>query len=144
LRAASQTKKGRNLPESNLDIVRAGVDAWNRRDSEAAIGFLAPDAELIPMRAVFEGTVYRGAEGFKALLADMSEDWEDFRLETDELREIDDSRVLVLGRIQGRGKASGVEVDAPAAWVCNLRDGKVTKVQFYASEDTALDDLQLD
>jgi ketosteroid isomerase-like protein len=132
------------LPESNVEIVRAGVDAWNRRDISAVIEFLHADAELIPMRAVFEGTVYRGADGLKAFLKDMSDDWEDFRLEPDELREIDDSRVLVLGRIQGRGKASGIDFEAPAAWVCELRDGKVARVQFYAHEEAARDDLGLD
>jgi ketosteroid isomerase-like protein len=132
------------MSESNLEIVRSGLDAWNRQDYEAAIGFLHADVELVPMRAVFEGMVYRGADGFREFLDDMSEDWEDFRLEPDELREIDDARVLVLGRIQGRGKASGMEFEAPAAWVCELQDGKVTKVQFYAHEEAAQDDLGLE
>jgi ketosteroid isomerase-like protein len=132
------------LPESNVEIVRAGIDAWNRRDVSAALEFLHDDAELIPMRAVFEGTVYRGADGFKALLDDMSDDWEDFSLEADEVRDIDDSHVLVLGRILGRGKASGMEIEAPAAWVCEFRDRKVAKVQFYAHEEAARDDLGLD
>ena len=35
--------------------MRAGIDAWNRRDVSAAVEFLHDDAELIPMRAVFEG-----------------------------------------------------------------------------------------
>lgn len=124
--------------------MRAGIDAWNRRDVSAAIEFLHEDAELIPMRAVFEGTVYRGPDGFKVLLSDMSDDWEDFSLEADEVREIDDSRVLVLGRILGRGRASGMEIEAPAAWVCELRDEKVTRVQFYAHEEAARGDLGLD
>jgi ketosteroid isomerase-like protein len=132
------------MSESNLEIVRSGLDAWNRRDYEAAIGFLHAEVELVPMRAVFEGMVYRGADGFREFLDDMSEDWEDFRLEPDELREIDDARVLVLGRIQGRGKASGMEFEAPAAWVCEMQDGKVTKVQFYAHEEAAQDDLGLE
>lgn len=127
-----------------MEIVRAGIDAWNRRDVSAAVEFLHDDAELIPMRAVFEGTVYRGPDGFKDLLTDMSEDWDDFSLEADEVRDIDDSRVLVLGRILGRGKASGTEIEAPAAWVCDFRDRKVAKVQFYAHEDAARDDLGLD
>jgi hypothetical protein len=74
----------------------------------------------------------------------MSDDWEDFSLEADEVRDIDDARVLVLGRILGRGKASGMDIEAPAAWVCELREGKVSKVQFYAHEDAARGDLGLD
>ena len=132
------------MPESNVEIVRTGLDAWNRRDVEAIGDVLDSDAELVPMRAVFEGTVYRGVDGLKSLLKDMSEDWEDFHIEADELREIDESRVLILGRMQGRGRASGMEIEAPAAWVCDLREGKVTRVQFYAHEEAARDDLALD
>jgi ketosteroid isomerase-like protein len=132
------------MPESHVEIVKIGLDAWNRRDIDAVIEILHHDAELIPMRAVFEGTVYHGTGGFRTFLRDMGEEWENFRLEPDEFRELDDARVLVLGRLQGRGKASGVEFDTPAAWVCELRDGKVAKVQFYAHEDAARDDLGLD
>ena len=124
--------------------MRAGLDAWNRRDVEAIRDVLDSDAELVPMRAVFEGTVYRGGDGLKSLLKDMSEDWEDFHIEPDELREIDESRVLILGRMQGRGKTSGMEIEAPAAWVCELREGKVTRVQFYAHEEAAREDIGLD
>jgi ketosteroid isomerase-like protein len=125
----------------NVEIVEAGLDAWNGRDVAAVIELLDDDAELVPMRAVFEGTVYRGKDGFSAFLQDISEEWEDFRIDPDEVREIDDSRVLVLGRLRGRGKASGVEFEAPAAWVCELRAGKVTRVQFYAHEEAAREDL---
>jgi ketosteroid isomerase-like protein len=132
------------MSESNVEIVRAGLDAWNRRDITAVVEVLHEDAELLPMRAVFEGSVYRGAEGFKAFLKDMNEEWEGFHIEPDEFREIDDQRVLVLGRLLGRGKASGMDFEAPAAWVCELRDGKVAKVQFYAHEEAARDELGLD
>jgi ketosteroid isomerase-like protein len=124
--------------------VRAGLDAWNRRDVAAVLEVLDPDAELLPMRAVLEGAVYRGHEGFRTFMKDMGEDWEHFRLEPDDLQEIDDSRVLVLGRVHGRGRASGMEIEAPAAWVCDLREGKVRRVKFYADEDAARDDLGID
>jgi ketosteroid isomerase-like protein len=133
-----------NSQESNVEIVRAGLDAWNRRDVAAVIEILDPDAELVPMRAVLEGTVYRGPKGFQTFLQDMGEDWEHFHLEPDDFRAIDETRVLVLGRVLGRGRASGMDVEAPAAWVCELHDGKVTRVQFYANPEAAQADLGLD
>jgi ketosteroid isomerase-like protein len=133
-----------NSRESNVEIVRAGLDAWNRRDVPAVLQILDPDAELLPMRAVLEGAVYRGPEGFQAFLEDMREDWEQFRLEPDDFQAVDDSRVLVLGRVIGRGRASGMDVEAPAAWLCELRAGKVTRVQFYTNQEAASEDLRLD
>jgi ketosteroid isomerase-like protein len=128
------------VPESNLEIVRAGLDAWNRRDVDAVLEVLHPEAELHPMRAVLEGNVYRGAEGFKTFAKDMREDWEEFQLEPERFEEMDDSRVLVLGRVHGRGRASGMDIEAAAAWVCELRDGRVTRVQAYANEEAARED----
>jgi ketosteroid isomerase-like protein len=125
------------VSQSNVEIVRGGLDAWNRRDVDAVLQVLHPEAELHPMKAVLEGTVYRGAEGFKAFNRDMAEDWESFHLEGNEFRDLDDSTVLVLGTVHGRA-ASGMDIEAPAAWVCRLVDGKVTRVQFYADEAAAL------
>ena len=36
--------------------------------------------------------------------------WEDFRVEPEEYRELDDERVLVLSHFRGRGKTSGLDV----------------------------------
>jgi ketosteroid isomerase-like protein len=38
-----------------------------------------------------------------------------------------------------RGRASGVALDAPAAWLCDLRDGRVSKVRFFADSAAALE-----
>src|SRR5438105_2900015 len=55
--------------------------------------------------------------------------WEDLRIKTDEYRELDDERVLVLAQLTGRGKTSGVElgqVGTQGARLFHLRGGKVT------------------
>jgi len=118
-------------------IVTTALDAYNRRDIAAVLEFLHPEVELRTVRAVLEGSVYRGHDGFKQFLRDMEEDWREFSLELDDLSDVGGGRVLVLGRLRALGRASGVELDAPAAWVCSLRDGKVAGVDFYADEQAA-------
>lgn len=44
----------------NVEIMRAAMEAFNRRDGEGLGAFLAKDAEIVPVRAALEGTVYRG------------------------------------------------------------------------------------
>src|SRR2546425_2656359 len=94
---------------TNLEVVRSGLDAYNRRDWRGVQETLHPEVELFPIRAVFEGTPYRGYEGFQQFLADTAEDWEDFGLEGEELHELEGDRVLVVANFRARGKASGVE-----------------------------------
>jgi ketosteroid isomerase-like protein len=118
------------MGQENVEIVRAAAEAYERRDIPNVLDALDPDVELFPARAVLEGEAYRGHEGFKRFLEDMSEDWEEFTAHPEEYRELEDGRVLVLGRFSGRGR-SGVEIDAPAAWTSELSAGKIVRLRFY-------------
>jgi ketosteroid isomerase-like protein len=51
--------------------------------------------------------------------------------------------VLVVGRFHVRGRASGMDVETPGAWVTEVQDGKIVHVRFYADEAAALDELGL-
>jgi ketosteroid isomerase-like protein len=35
-----------------------------------------------------------------------------------------------------------MDIEAGAAWICELRDAKVTRVQFYANEAAAREDIK--
>jgi ketosteroid isomerase-like protein len=124
--------------ERTIEGLREGVEAFNRRDVDGAMAPLDPDVELVPLRAVLEGGSYHGAEGLRKLLEDLGDDWERFNLRADEFLPIGNDRVLVMGNVRARGKASGVEVDYAAAWLCYLRAGKVVRVRFYSDREQAL------
>jgi ketosteroid isomerase-like protein len=51
--------------------------------------------------------------------------------------------VLVLGRVGGRGKSSGVEVSQRRASLFHIREGKVAKLVTYWDIDRAFADLGL-
>ena len=65
----------------------------------------------------------------------------------EEVRALDDERVLVLGHGSGRGKASGVELDA-AQWqvaaLYQVRDGKVIRHVAYLDRADAFAELGLE
>jgi hypothetical protein len=70
--------------------------------------------------------------------------WEQFRVEVDDFRELDDERVLVLNHFSGRGKTSGLElgqVRSRGASVWHVREGRVKRLVVYWSRDRALSDL---
>jgi ketosteroid isomerase-like protein len=125
------------VSERNLDLVREGVNAWNERDTGRLLELLDPDVELVPMRARLEGGRYTGHAGMLQMMRDTAEDWEGARVEIEELRDLGDS-VLVLGRFQAKGRASGVDLDMPAAWISDLTDGRVTRMRAFPNRDEAI------
>jgi ketosteroid isomerase-like protein len=125
------------MSANDLETIRAGVAALNRGDVEGIAETLAPDVELVPLRAMLDGSVYRGHEGVRRWLADMEEDWTRFELGLDDLRELSPGRVLVQATMRLRGR-SGVALDSQAAWLCDLADGQVKRIQFFTDADAAL------
>jgi ketosteroid isomerase-like protein len=47
-------------------------------------------------------------------------------------------RVLCLGRMEGRGRGSGVPVDAPLGAIFEFRDDKISRMRAYLDHDEAL------
>jgi ketosteroid isomerase-like protein len=125
------------MSEKDLEIIRAGVEALNRGDVGGLEAALDPDVELVPLRAVLDGTVYRGHEGMRRWLADIGEDWTRYELQLAALKELKSGQVLVEATMRLRGR-SGVAVDSPAAWLCELRGGRVSRIRFFADAETAL------
>lgn len=123
--------------------MRAAIEAFNRRDGEGFGAFLTNDAEIVPVRAALEGTVYRGPHAAAQYCAAVEESWENLRWEVEEIRD-GGSWVLALGRIQGQGRGSGVAIDARGAWLARFRDGSVTHFRTYPDRSLALEAVGLE
>ena len=127
----------------NVQQVQRMAETFNRRDLEALLDVIDPDVEWIPIMATLEGRVYRGHEGMRQWLDDLSTDWEVFETHQEEFREIGD-RVLVFGRWRARARSSGVELEnEPASWVIDLKDGKVVRLQTYTDRREAVEAVGL-
>ena len=120
------------MSEENVESMRAVIEAFNRRDAEALKALLSPDAQVVPIRAAIEDTVYRGPDAAEQWIAAIDESWEELRVELTEAREAGD-RVLGLGRIRGQGRESGAPIDVEAAAVAHFRDGLITTLHTYTN-----------
>jgi ketosteroid isomerase-like protein len=116
--------------------------AFNQRDGAALDGFLATDAEIVPVRAALEGTTYRGQDAGTQYCTAVIESWESLRWDVEELRD-GEGWVLALGHIRGQGRDSGVAIDARAGWLAHFRDGLITRFGTYANRDEALEAARL-
>jgi ketosteroid isomerase-like protein len=129
---------------TNLDLVRSLYTAWERGDWSSA-AWAHPEIEFVSA----DGPVRFSVSGVGALgeaWGEFLQTWEEWRVEAEDYRVLDDERVLVLIRIGGRGKASGLEVDQMSAKGANLfhiRDGKVTRLALYWDRQRALADIGL-
>jgi ketosteroid isomerase-like protein len=108
---------------SAVDILRAAVDAFNRRDEEAVLGLIDPEVEY--ESEMLEKKTYRGHAGLREYRADLDEAWIDWQLADNEFLDADGDRVLHLYRIMGRGITSGILLDQEVAALWTLRDGKI-------------------
>ena len=125
------------MSQENVEIARRAFDAWNRGDTEAWIEAWDEQAEFRPMRALLEGDAYRGHAGLRRFVAEMSEEWEGFRFEVEEIRDAGEL-LVATGRVKARGRVSGVDLDVPLALVGSARGGKITFARFYSSPGEAL------
>jgi ketosteroid isomerase-like protein len=60
------------------------------------------------------------------------------RFDSVELLTAADDTVILIGRVQERGRASGIEVESHGAAVWTLREGKVVRFTIYQSGAEAL------
>jgi ketosteroid isomerase-like protein len=129
----------------NLDLVRSIYTAWERGDWGHTAEWGHPEMEWVTVDGLSPG----GVTGLKAMAEawrDWLADWDGFRAEAEEYRELDGGRVLVVHHFGGRGKTSGLDVGqttSKGACLFHLADGKVTKLVLYTVRDRAFADLGL-
>jgi ketosteroid isomerase-like protein len=129
------------MSQENVEVVKRGLDAYNRRDIEALLEELDPEVEWHPALEVLLGgtaTVYRGHEGVRELLRDASEALDEIHVEFSNIQGRGD-QVVAIGRIRTRGKASGAETESPLGYVAELRDGRAIRIRTYLDPQEALE-----
>jgi ketosteroid isomerase-like protein len=113
------------VADEDFEVVRRAWAATSRTDLEGFKRELAPEIVAIPFGAAMEGKSYRGPEAVIAWLRDeILATWEYFEVLPERFERVGD-KLLVTGRWHARGAESGVELDIPATWVIEVRDGKI-------------------
>ena len=133
------------MSQENVELVRSIFAARERGDFTDA-GWAHPQIEYVVVDGP-EPTSYKGLAGLTQAMREMLSPWDHYHGHVEECRELDAERVLVLLQARGRGKASGLELDAfsgQQAQVVHVRDGEVTKILvYYDREHAAFADLGL-
>jgi uncharacterized protein len=123
--------------QQDLDTVRRGYDAFNRRDVETLLEAFHPEAEWHPLLAELGGRTYRGHEGVRSMIEEIDDSWDSFRTEVERIVDAGE-HIFVFAHTSARGKASGVEADLDVVTVVEMRDGRALRVWSYATLEEAL------
>jgi ketosteroid isomerase-like protein len=109
---------------SNLEVVKAWVDACNRGDVDAALGLCDESIELVEATALPGAVTATGSDAVRRYLERFAAHWSEGEWLPEEFQESGD-RVFMRARLKLRGRRSGIDVDREWFYVFTLREGKL-------------------
>ena len=100
--------------------------------------YMHPEVEWVPLAGALDVDVSVGHEAVKGRLMTMLEVMKEADVEAEEIIDAGE-KVVVAIRISGRGRGSGIDIDANWFHVLTPRDDKVVRIEWYASREEALE-----
>ena len=130
------------MSQERAEIVHAFLEAFNRRDIDAASSFLTENVDLRPPSHLLDGVVFHGHPGFRAWVERTAESWRSAKGSARELASVGPHLVMAVDyRLIGHN--SGVPIDQCYFSVWTLHDGKVAAVIAYPGAREALEAVGL-
>lgn len=127
------------MSEADEKLVHVLFARWNRGEHTVDPAMIDPDVEI---HSALARSVFRGYDGAEAWAREIDEQFDAWQVDIHQLRELDDGRFLLEGRIRGRGRQSGVDLDEPANWRVEIRDGRLLRLINFLGSGTAADAVE--
>ena len=122
----------------NVERARSMLDDYRRGDIEALLVKMDPEVEVFSAPELPNGGTFRGREGYLEWIAPWLEAWEIFEVKEDSIEAIGADCVVMSVHQTGRGRGSGIEVEMPAFYMAEFRDGLATRFHFYGEREKAI------
>jgi ketosteroid isomerase-like protein len=100
--------------------------------------YMHPEIEWVPMKGALDADVSVGHEAVKARLTAMLDVMGKPEIEAEEIIDAGE-KVFIAIRIAGRGRGSGIDMEAHWFHVLTPRDDKLVRIEWYASRPEALE-----
>jgi ketosteroid isomerase-like protein len=127
--------------ESNVEIYRRAIDAFNRDGVEGVLPFISEEVEVYdPDLPPGE---YEGHHGVRLVLTQLTSGFQDVEVLDFRLLAAGD-RVVALTRTRGQGERTDLQVELSDAHTVTIRDGKIVYWRLYLDQGEALTDAGLD
>ena len=131
------------MSKENVDKARDFIAAYNRRDFDAAVKSFDPEIEwVLPARQWSDSC--RGPDEVIRFWEGIDETFDELRLEPQEFVDAGD-RVATRLRHSGRGKGSGIAIDAELYHqVVTFRAGRMVRIEYFGKWSEALEAAELE
>jgi ketosteroid isomerase-like protein len=98
-----------------------------------------PDFEVVMVGPKYLGQTIElsGADGFREAWIDWTSPFSSYHIDVEEMIDAGD-RVVSLVAMSGKTKTGGVDVEAAAAAVWTVVDGRLRRVEFHLDRDSAI------
>ncbi|MDX6617324.1 MAG: SnoaL-like domain [Solirubrobacterales bacterium] len=125
------------MSDQNVEVVRRMYEARESGDAAGALAQFHPEV-VVDATARGDAASGQGREELAAIIAEWTGTFDEWREEVEEMRDLGDS-VCVVATQRGRGKKSGVEVEARYALLFEVRDDKITRMTMFRGLSEALE-----
>lgn len=127
------------MSRGNVELLLAGLDAFNSGDVELILTFVDPRFEVsIPAEVSAEPDTYRGHEGVRRYFETFAEAMADIRFGAERVWTAGADDLVVELRLTATGRQTGIPVEQRVFLVWTVREGKALRVETYASLAPAL------
>jgi ketosteroid isomerase-like protein len=132
------------VAEPTFDMVAVIEDEerWSRNrelfQPDATIKFVTPGEGVTVMQQEFTGI-----EGLRTGWRNWLDPWESYRIETEEVIDAGEGRILILVTSKARMRGTGAEVPQSAASLFFVEDGRIAGINFYLDQAQARRDAGL-
>jgi ketosteroid isomerase-like protein len=125
------------MSSENVEKTQAFIDAYNRRDFDAAVEHFHPQVEwVLPAQQQSDSCI--GPEEIRHFWDGLDETFDELQLRPQESVDAGD-RVAVRLRHYGIGRVSGIEIDEEMYHqVTTFRDGMMVRIEYLTSWPEAL------
>ncbi len=125
------------MSAENVDLVKAGLDAFNDGGVDGILPFIHPELEATtPPELASEPDTYRGHEGVRRYFASFDEVMDDIRWEAHAFHEAG-AKVIVEFTLHARGKSTGLEFGQDAVMLWSLSGGQAIGLELYPTLEEA-------
>ena len=130
------------MSAGNAELLAPIYEEWGRGNWRPRFEVYHPDMEW-GWSDEFPGLdgVYRDKRDPNPRLRAWLSEWEHWRAQAEDYLELGD-HVVVLASYHGQGRGSGVEIHQEGAHVFELRDGKVVRLEIFASREKAIESVR--
>jgi len=123
------------MSEENVELIRSIYGGWGRGDM--GLDKFDPDISMVESEEIPGAASAHGLDAVRRYMERFAKYWDDIRFDAEEYIDCGD-QVVVVARLVGRGKTSGVDVSRTWAYVWTVRGNRALRMAGYADREQAL------